>query len=464
MESYWAVELNTNDFTFLYHLTTLPILPKLHSTLLIINNKSKSREQQLIAYNNVECTVIIDSYYIHTNFFVLSVAAILDNNYHCVPSWSKQQHVTYALKDGILAKNVFIKKPILFPEPLIATGIIKKLNKYIPDNHIWFYNHKQPYGFMSNFYNIKVTINNITYHHIEGYFQSQKSVGVDNNYTNLVLSQTSPNKSATMGRKGPLRANWSMIKDNVMRRAVFHKFSLSNLKKLLLDTQNNYLVEHTTRDNYWGDGSNQKGLNMLGKILEETRYLLGGMLSDRYKNMLVFDYSHWIIPGLFLASGAPNNDCYQVLKDVGFQHFISLMEPYQEQEYQTMYHGNTTNSNFDTTADNIRLTRVSIVDRKVTDDQTAIQIAKMILHSISCKIPVVLHCFGGKGRTCTIAALVIGLLYQLDGQTSLEVIKQLFEHRPNKGQKRPQMPQTKVQFDQVKRILKNGNNYYKDFD
>jgi hypothetical protein len=46
----------------------------------------------------------------------------------------------------------------------------------------------------------------------------------------------------------------------------------------------------------------------------------------------------------------------------------------------------------------------------------------------------------------------------------LEVIKHFFEHRPNKGQKRPQMPQTKVQFDQVKRILKNGNNYYKDFD
>ena len=88
---------------------------------------------------------------------------------------------------------------------------------------------------------------------------------------------------------------------------------------------------------HWGDGPDMLGLNMLGKILEETRYLLGGVISDRYNNMLVFDYSHWVIPGLFLASGAPSIDIHNQMIDNGFKMFISLMEPFQETEKNINY-------------------------------------------------------------------------------------------------------------------------------
>ena len=43
------------------------------------------------------------------------------------------------------------------------------------------------------------------------------------------------------------------------------------LQKLLLDTENNLLIEHTELDNYWGDGGNGKGKNKLGKLLMKLR-------------------------------------------------------------------------------------------------------------------------------------------------------------------------------------------------
>lgn len=52
-----------------------------------------------------------------------------------------------------------------------------------------------------------------------------------------------------------LRADWEGSKDAVMRRAVLAKFSQnSHLKALLIGTGAKTLVEHTSRDKYWGDG------------------------------------------------------------------------------------------------------------------------------------------------------------------------------------------------------------------
>jgi len=138
------------------------------------------------------------------------------------------------------------------------------------------------------------------------------------------------------------------------------------------------------------------------------------------------------------------------------------MEPKQEDEKHIDYHKQLTLDDFDIIDENCRFSRWSIVDRKVTSDDRALRIALIIIQSIGLKQSVVLHCWGGKGRTGTIAAIVLGLLYQIDATTSLSIIKQLFNNRPNKGTKRPQMPQTKCQFDQVKRVLSN-NTLYQQF-
>lgn len=45
----------------------------------------------------------------------------------------------------------------------------------------------------------------------------------------------------------------------------------SDLTQLLLDTKDAKIIEHTENDDYWGDGGDGKGKNMLGKILMKVR-------------------------------------------------------------------------------------------------------------------------------------------------------------------------------------------------
>lgn len=45
----------------------------------------------------------------------------------------------------------------------------------------------------------------------------------------------------------------------------------TDLTRLLLATGDAKLVEHTEQDDYWGDGGDGSGKNMLGRILMEVR-------------------------------------------------------------------------------------------------------------------------------------------------------------------------------------------------
>ena len=57
-----------------------------------------------------------------------------------------------------------------------------------------------------------------------------------------------------------------------MRKALFHKFTQNEpLKKLLLDTGDRTLIEHTTNDSYWGNGGDDSGKNRMGDLLMRVR-------------------------------------------------------------------------------------------------------------------------------------------------------------------------------------------------
>ena len=61
-----------------------------------------------------------------------------------------------------------------------------------------------------------------------------------------------------------------------MHKALVAKFTQhEDLKEQLLATGNSFLVEHTKRDKYWGDGgdggNDTIGRNMLGKLLVRVR-------------------------------------------------------------------------------------------------------------------------------------------------------------------------------------------------
>ncbi len=62
------------------------------------------------------------------------------------------------------------------------------------------------------------------------------------------------------------------MKDEVMLKAIRAKVEQhSEVKEMLLSTENAILVEHTENDYYWGDGGDGSGENRLGKILMKVR-------------------------------------------------------------------------------------------------------------------------------------------------------------------------------------------------
>ncbi|QDU94018.1 NADAR domain-containing protein [Lignipirellula cremea] len=60
-----------------------------------------------------------------------------------------------------------------------------------------------------------------------------------------------------------------------MREAVLAKFTQhEDLRELLLSTGDAKIVEHTENDDYWGDGGDGRGKNMLGRVLMDVRQSL----------------------------------------------------------------------------------------------------------------------------------------------------------------------------------------------
>ena len=239
---------------------------------------------------------------------------------------------------------------------------------------ILFYSEREfPYGIFSNFYPAKIQWNNIVYANSEIMFQCEKFRGknsspMDLEYAQLIEIQKSPMKAACLARqtkstrfnaswekhvnllidsyqvKGvKKREDWEDIKDHVMRRCVFEKFSQNpNLLEILIETQDKILIEHTSRDSYWADGGStwiphylmnkdtkelNQGQNMLGRILMETRFLLNPNISDQ----LEFPKSGFKIepyqnPHLE-QDGTKVQKEYTLLKYPIFPEFLSIVVP-----------------------------------------------------------------------------------------------------------------------------------------
>jgi len=136
-----------------------------------------------------------------------------------------------------------------------------------------FYSHNYgDYAAFSNFSSHAVKLDGKVWPTSEHFFQAKKFEGTPDE--SLVRKASGPGEAAALGRdrKKPLRKDWESVKDNVMREAVYAKFTQhEDLRVLLLSTGDEKLVEHTTKDSYWGDGGDGSGKNMLGIILMETR-------------------------------------------------------------------------------------------------------------------------------------------------------------------------------------------------
>lgn len=137
---------------------------------------------------------------------------------------------------------------------------------------IKFYSDKAQYGYFSNFAAYPITVDGKIWPTTEHYFQAQKFPGTI--HVTEIQEAKSPHLAAKLGRDRTkaLRPDWEEVKEDIMRKALWAKFTQHpELKEKLITTKKAILIEHTTNDSYWADGGDGSGKNMLGILLMETR-------------------------------------------------------------------------------------------------------------------------------------------------------------------------------------------------
>lgn len=146
---------------------------------------------------------------------------------------------------------------------------------------LFFYSTNDAYGEFSNFWWAAIELDGREWPTSEHYFQAAKFFRTDPAWAETIRQARTPMSAAQCGRSRahPLDPRWHSMRDDVMRRALYAKFTQhAELQALLLSTRGRFLVEHTRNDSYWGDGSNGRkrgrGANRLGKLLVELRGVL----------------------------------------------------------------------------------------------------------------------------------------------------------------------------------------------
>jgi len=137
---------------------------------------------------------------------------------------------------------------------------------------IRFYGVSDEYGCFSNFAPYPIRLDGKTWPTTEHFFQAQKFE--DQQQREAIRRAKSPMIAARMGRdrKKKLRRDWESAKVSVMTQAVRAKFTQHEQLWTILDaTGDAKLAEHTENDDYWGDGGDGSGKNMLGQVLMRIR-------------------------------------------------------------------------------------------------------------------------------------------------------------------------------------------------
>lgn len=140
---------------------------------------------------------------------------------------------------------------------------------------IKFYKTNAPFGFLNNFKKARMFIYGRWWNNVEAPYQSQKTLDVLEQHT-IWLTKT-PREARDLGQKVTMRSNWDKIKADVMHECCLAKFlQHADLRKELMKTDPEILIEDSPIDFYWGCGKDGTGKNMLGTILMRVRHELKG--------------------------------------------------------------------------------------------------------------------------------------------------------------------------------------------
>jgi ribA/ribD-fused uncharacterized protein len=132
------------------------------------------------------------------------------------------------------------------------------------------------YRWLSNFDHNAFELDGRRWTSNEHYYQANKAL-TEIDYE-FIADALTPGEAKRRGREIQLDPAWPVIRDEVMWRGLYAKFTQNpNLMEKLLATGNAILIEgNTWHDTYWGV-CNGKGKNKLGRMLMILRDLLGVM-------------------------------------------------------------------------------------------------------------------------------------------------------------------------------------------
>lgn len=130
------------------------------------------------------------------------------------------------------------------------------------------------YRWLSNFWPVYVTFDDIRYPSVEHAYQAAKSA--DPQYRLYVQMAKTAREAKTLGQMAVLITGWDDKKFNIMYDLIEQKFSIPYLRDKLLSTGDSQIIEgNYWHDTYWGVCScslhRGEGDNYLGRIIMDRR-------------------------------------------------------------------------------------------------------------------------------------------------------------------------------------------------
>jgi ribA/ribD-fused uncharacterized protein len=153
-------------------------------------------------------------------------------------------------------------------------------------NVLGFHNPDEKYGFLSNWYLSKFTVDGVTFSSMEQYMMYKKArLFQDTETAYEILSIQDVKQIKVLGRqvKNYDDIIWNGRRQVIIYQGLLEKFCQNQeLKKMLLETGNDILAECAVRDCIWGIGLSMtdekrfslslwRGQNLLGFALMEVR-------------------------------------------------------------------------------------------------------------------------------------------------------------------------------------------------
>lgn len=125
------------------------------------------------------------------------------------------------------------------------------------------------YRWLSNFWPVRVTLDGYSYPSVEHAYQASKTL--DRSERLLISTAPSAGTAKRLGKRLKLRRDWDDVKVDVMYELLCQKFSRTELRRLLLATGDQQIIEgNSWGDTFWGVCRGE-GQNHLGKLIMQIR-------------------------------------------------------------------------------------------------------------------------------------------------------------------------------------------------